>query len=273
VVGLGLSAIFVRWADAPGAVTGFYRTGIAALVMALPFGLAVRRQPLRAGRPVWMAVLAGLCFAADLGLWNTSVLMTTAANATFLANTAPLWVGLGALVLFRERLRFAFWLGLLTALAGAGILLGGDFLAGAAAGLGGLLALAAGFFYAGFFLATQRAREGLGAFTSWWLSALASALGLLLACLLLGQPLTGYTTAAYLNFLALALVTQVGSYLFVNYALGHLPASIVSPTLLLQPIATLLLAIPLLGERPDLGRALGGLLVVAGVWIVNRHSR
>ncbi len=273
VLGMGLSGIFVKWANAPGAVTGFYRMGLATLLLALPFGASVQRRPLRAGRAIGWALVAGLCFAADLGFWNTSVLMTSAANATFLGNTAPVWVALGALLFFRERPRPLFWLGLAVALAGAAVLLGGDFQAGAALGMGGLLALVAGFFYAGFFLATQRAREGLGAVASWWLSALASTVGLLLASLLLGQPLAGYSLTTYLSFLALAVVTQVGGYILVNYALGHLPASIVSPTLLLQPIVTLLAGIPLLGEVPDLGRVLGGLLVIGGVWIVNRSSR
>ena len=35
---------------------------------------------------------------------------------------------------------------------------------------------------------------------------------------------------------------------FTRYVLGHLPASIVSPTLILPPVLTTLLAIPLLGE-------------------------
>lgn len=273
VCGMGLSGIFVKWANAPGAVGGFYRMLIAAALFGVPFVFEVRRNPLSSRRGVGYAVLAGLLFAGDLGFWNQSVLMTSAGNATFLGNTAPVWVGLGALLLFREKLSRVFWIGLAIALSGAALLVGGDFLAGAPAGLGAVFALIAGFFYAGFFLATQRAREGTTAFASWWISAAVSAAALLAASGLLGQPLTGYSLNTWLNFVGVALSTQILGYLLVNYALGHLPASIVAPTLLLQPIITTLAGIPLLGEWPTPVKIIGGLLVLAGVWVVNRWGR
>lgn len=273
VLGMGLSAIFIRWANAPGAVSGFYRMLIAAGLMAVPFAAEARRRPLRSAPAIGLAALAGLLFAGDLAFWNTSVLMTSAANATFLGNTASAWVGLGAWLLFREKLRPAYWLGLAVALAGAAALLGGDFLSGASTGLGSVFAFIAGLFYAGFFLATQRARAGLSALASWWISALVSALGLLVAGLLLGQAFTGYPAFTYLNLIAAALITQLGGYLLVNYALGHLPAPIVSATLLLQPIVTTIAGLILLGEWPTPLGLLGGLLLLAGVWIVNRFGR
>jgi drug/metabolite transporter (DMT)-like permease len=191
-----------------------------------------------------------------------------------------LWVGLGALLLFKEKLRPAFWVGLAVALSGAALLVLGSPASGSGQGAaggdaltGGLLALVAGLFYAAFFLATQRARQGLSAFATWWIAALSSTLTLLVASLLLGQPLTGYPLNSYLALLGLALTTQVLGYLCVNYALGHLPASIVSPTLLLQPIITTLAAAPLLGEVPDTAQLLGGGLVLAGVWVINRYGQ
>ena len=75
VVCLGFSAIFVRWADAPGAVTSFYRMAIAVVAMAWPF---YRRAQTRRGLPrraIGLAVLGGLFFAADLALWTTGVMI------------------------------------------------------------------------------------------------------------------------------------------------------------------------------------------------------
>jgi drug/metabolite transporter (DMT)-like permease len=276
ILALGLSAIFVRWANVPGAVSGFYRVAIAAVIMALPALAAHRRGAPRARtnarRPVFFAVLAGLFFVGDLATWNTAVLLTNAANATLFGNTAPLWVGLGALVLFKETLSSRFWTGLLLALAGAGVILGRDFLAHPTLGLGDLLAMTTGLFYAGFFLATQRAREGLDALTSWWISAATSSLGLLALSLLLRQPLAGYPLFSYLSLIAVAVITQVGGYLAINYALGHLPASIVSPTLLGQPVATALLAVPLLGEPITWAQVLGGVLVLAGIALLHQRK-
>jgi len=75
-------------------------------------------------------------------------------------------------------------------------------------------------------------------------------------------------------FLSTAIVSQLIGYMLLAYALGHLPASIVSPTMILQPIMTALLAIPLLGEIPSLWQGIGGTIALIGIFIVNEsHNR
>jgi len=269
---LGFSAIFVSWANAPGATTGFYRMAVPVLVLAPLFVRRLRSHTSLPRREFLIAVAGGLFFAGDLLFWNTGVLIGGATNPTLLGNTAPIWVALGALLFFRERLSPAFWVGLLFAVAGAVIILGVDVDRGPAAGLGTLFGLAAGFFYGAYFLVTQRSRQRLDALTNFWLGAAGATLVLLAGAFLLRQPLTGYSSTTYLNFLALGLVVQVGGQFAFSYALGYLPASIVSPVGLGQPVVTALLAWPLLGERVTPVQALGGLAVLAGVYIVH-HSR
>lgn len=275
VLCIGFSAIFVRWADAPGAVTGFYRMAIAVLILAFPF---FRRQ--HSARPaapwhlprreVAIALLGGGFFAADLVFWNTGILLGGATNPTLMGNTAPVWVGLGALIFFRERLPLPFWLGLLLAIAGAALILGLDVIQDFSLGLGTFFGLIAGVFYGGYFLLTQRGRQQLDALTYFWIAAASSTVWLFLAALLLRQPLLGYTSFTYLNFLALGLVTQVFGQFSFSYALGYLPASVVSPAGLGQPVVTAILAWPLLGETITPFQAAGGFAVLAGVYIVHR---
>ena len=61
---IGSSAIFVKWANAPGPVTGFYRMSIASVLIALPFAVQVRRQNSLSMRHLGFALLAGFFFAA-----------------------------------------------------------------------------------------------------------------------------------------------------------------------------------------------------------------
>jgi drug/metabolite transporter (DMT)-like permease len=271
LAGLGLSAIFVKWANVPGAVSGFYRMVIAAGVMAIPFGIQVRRAPL-SRRHILFAAVAGLFFAGDLTTWNTAVLVTNAANATLFGNTSPFWVALGALVLFKEKLRPLFWGGLVLAMLGVTVILGEDLVAHPALGSGDLLALLGGFFYGMFLLATERARDKLSSLVSWWISAAVCTVVLLALGGLLRQPLTGYPREAYYSLIALALVTQVIGWLAINYALGHLPASVVSPTLLGQPVITAIAAVPLLGQALSGVQIAGGALVLVGIYIVHRSK-
>ncbi len=265
--------MFVRWAGAPGPVTGLYRLGIAALITYPFFVKRTRKQPIRRADVIF-PLLGGLFTAGDFALWNTSVLFTTASNATLLGNTAPLWVAVGAWMIFRERLTRDFWLGLALALAGAALILGGDFLLHPRLGLGDLMACGAGIFYAAYMLVTQRGRERMDAFSHWWIVSLTAAFGLLGVNLALGNPLTNYPPQSWMMFAATALVSQIIGYLSISYALGHLPAAVVSPSMIGQPVVTAILAIPLLGEIPARTQLIGGLIALIGIFIVNQaHNR
>lgn len=274
ILALSLSAMFVRWADAPGPVTGFYRLSLSTLILTPFFVQKMASSPPLNRKAILFPLLGGLFTALDFSLWNTSIAYTTAANATLLGNTAPLWVALGAWLLFRERLRRDFWLGLVLALGGAGLLMGSDFLLHPTLGVGDVMAASAGLFYGGYMLATQRSREHFDPLRHIWIVGLGATFGILVVNLLLGNPLFGYSLQTWFVFLATALVSQIIGYVMISYALGHLPASVVAPTMIGQPIVTTILAIPLLNEIPTLIQLLGGLIALAGIYLVNQaHSR
>lgn len=274
ILALSLSAMFVRWADAPGPTTGFYRLFFAAFMLAPFFAHRCLKYCTLDRTNVVFPILGGLFSALDLAFWNTSLDYTSASNATLLGNTAPLWVALVAMLVFREKLKKGFWLGLGLALCGAALVMSADFFIHPKIGIGDLMASAAGVFYAGYYLATQRGRQHLDPISYIWLVAVSASLGLLVINLALGFPLTGYTTQTWLVFLATALVSQIIGYVAVSYALGHLPASIVAPTMIGQPVMTTILAIPLLKEVPQPIQLLGGIAVLAGIYLIHQsHAR
>ncbi|MDD2197146.1 MAG: EamA family transporter [Bacteroidales bacterium] len=69
----------------------------------------------------------------------------------------------------------------------------------------------------------------------------------------------------------LGLISHFFGWLSINYALGHLKGTNVSVTLLSQSIVTALVAIPVLGESLSMNQIVGGLLVLSGVYYVNRR--
>jgi drug/metabolite transporter (DMT)-like permease len=271
IICLSFSAMFGKWANAPGPVIGFYRIGMATLLLFPIFLYRKHKYGISLPKAVLIfPILGGVFTAFDHGTWNSSLRYTSAANATLLGNTAPLWVALFSWLIFRQKLRGLFWVGLAFALGGAVIVLGSDFIRHPTIGLGDLLAIAAGIFYAGYFLVTERGRKKLDTLSYVWLVDLVAAVTLLLISIVMQMPLTGYPTQSWLAFLGAALVSQVGGYLSIGYALGHLPASIVSPTLTGQPVVTALLAIPLLGEALLTEQLVGGLVVLVGIYLVHR---
>jgi drug/metabolite transporter (DMT)-like permease len=270
LLAIGFSAIFIRLAGVPGTVAAFYRMAIGLLALSPAFLYSIRRQRNIPAAELQIAFLGGLFFAIDLSFWSTGVVLSGATNPTLLANTAPLWVGLGALLLYREKLALHFWIGLVIAMVGAVLVLGFDALQAFELGLGTFLGLLAGIFYGAYFLVTQRGRRRLSALSYFWFSVLSSTIVLLILNLFLGQPLLGYSRDAYLSLLGVGVISQGVGWLAINYAQGHLPATLVAPTLLAQPVMTAIFAIPILGERLAGLEILGGAIVLAGIYLVHR---
>lgn len=271
IISLGFSPIFIRWANAPGIVTAFYRMAIPVVVMAWPFSLRFIKKTSKPSRAaVGIGLLGGALFAADLAFWATGVKMSGATNPTLLANTAPLWVGIGAMIFFHERLPLKFWLGMLLAFTGAAVILGLDLRQDLQFGIGSGFGIFSAIFYGGFFLVTQRGRRDLDALSFLWISALGSSIVLALLSWMLGYSLIGYSMETYLVFLAMGLFVQSFGWLVINYAQGHLPASLVAPTMLGQPVMTAILAAPLLNEKFTFWQIVGGIAVLLGILIVHR---
>jgi len=274
IFSLSFSAMFVRWANAPGPVTAFYRLFFSIFLL-LPFFLPrVKTNPSLRSRWVIFPLLGGVFTACDLGLWTTSLSYTTASNATLLGNTAPLWVALGTWLILKQKLTPAFWRGLTITLFGAALIMGTDFLLHPRFGVGDAMATFTGVFYGGYFLFTERSRTHFDPVSHIWLVGIGASISLFIINTVLQYPLTGYPTQTWLVFLATALVSQLIGYISLAYALGHLPASVVAPTMILQPIVTTLLAIPLLGEIPTIWQGIGGAIALAGIYIINQsHQR
>ena len=137
--------MFGKWANAPGPVIGFYRIGLAAIILLPVFLYRQRKYGVKFPKAILLfPLLGGIFTALDHGTWNSSLRYTSAANATLLGNTAPLWVALFAWLILRQKLKGSFWVGLAFALGGAVIVLGSDFIRHPSIGLGDLLGVGGG---------------------------------------------------------------------------------------------------------------------------------
>ena len=167
LIAIGFSAIFVRQADVPGTVASFYRMAIPTIILAAP---AIKRLRERKwyGPPLFWAVIGGLAFTLAIAFWASEVVLSGATIPTLLANTAPVWVGLGALLFFREELPRKFWFGLAIAFLGTSLVLGLESLGAISFDLGAFLGLIAGIFYAAYFLITQIGRKSLDVLSYFW---------------------------------------------------------------------------------------------------------
>lgn len=278
ISGIAWSAIFIRWSAVPGPTSAFYRVFIAALVL-VPWRvismLIVPRERARVGsnsaRALLIALGGGVFFGLDLALYNTAVMRTTATTATLFGNNSPIFVGIGTWIFFRRRPKPRFWAGLAMAIAGAAILMISNATrsSGATGDMtGALMSIGAAFFFAAYLLATEHVREEMDTLTFSTVAVTGSVLTLLVVCLIVGAPLSGFAMRTWLALLGLGLISQLGAYLGLAYALGHLPATITSVGLLAQVPLTALLAVPLLGEPLTWPYLAGGVLVMIGIYTV-----
>jgi drug/metabolite transporter (DMT)-like permease len=266
---IGWSAIFVRWTDLPGSVSAFYRMLIPALLLLPTFFSHNNVKPL-SGRSLGIIALGGVFFALDLALYNSSILETTAANATLLGNNTPIFVGLLTWIFFRRRPQSSFWIGLLMAVSGSMVILGSDLLRHTQFGLGDAMAIGAAVFFAMYLLATEEVRTTTGTLQFLRLAMLSTTLALLVINIALGYSFRVSNARTWGALLGLGLVSQLAGYMALTYALGHLPATVTSVSLLAQGPLTAVLAALLLNEPLSAAQIAGGLLVLVGVGITHR---
>ncbi len=128
VLALTFSTLFLRWSTAPGAITSYYRMSVAMLFL-IPFWVT-REKKRNVPHEVLLDAAAhgGLFTALDHAVMSTSVEFTRIANATLLNNMAPLWVAIFAILVWKEKMKWGFWIGLLLAFAGAATVLGSQYL-------------------------------------------------------------------------------------------------------------------------------------------------
>lgn len=279
---IALAPIFVRSVEVGPSAAAFWRLALALPVLA---GLLLRFAPSVAPGPAaegagpapqradlrWLW-LAGAFFAADLAFWHHAIGRTSVANATLLANLAPVFVTLAAWRWFGERIDRLFALGLLLALAGAATLVADSLRVGRATALGDLYGVIAAVFYAGYLLGVSRQRRHFSTLQVMLWTTAAGVPLTALAAGLSGETLWPMQGRDWALLAGLALLSHVGGQGLIAYALAHLPASFTSVSLLVQPVAAAGYAWLLLGEHFGAQQALGGAIVLAGILLCRRSA-
>lgn len=263
---IGFVPNLVRLADTGPAAAGFWRMALSLPIL-LPMMLRDGKDLTL--RPSGASLMAGLFFAGDLAFWHYGIRYTSVANATVLANLSPVVVTAVAWFAFRERPGRIFLAGLVLALAGAWTMAAGARAGSSGALLGDLLSLTTAFWYALYFIAMRRARQGEGASRAMFWSSMATAPVMLAVAVALGEPLMPASPLGWLACIGLA-VAHVAGQGSIAWALGRLPASIASVVVLAQPVVAAIVAWFLFHESLTPLQIAGGVLTLVGVVVAQR---
>jgi drug/metabolite transporter (DMT)-like permease len=244
-------------------------------IIALHPGLASRRLPPRAEWPRFLlwGFIAG---PMNQGLFLLGIERSVASHAALLYALTPIGVHLASLALRRERWHPARLLGVAIAFVGVVVLL---FERGLAAALGPLvgdvLILGAVAAWVAWTLASRDlARHYSGLQLAAW-TMIAAGLQAAVAAPFVLQlpPVEAVPDTAWASLGYLIAMTSVASYILWSFALARAEASQVAVFSNLQPLATAVLGWLLLHEPIGWGVVIGGGLVLAGVWRVQRSGR
>jgi drug/metabolite transporter (DMT)-like permease len=268
---MGISPIFVRLADVGPFASAFWRVALALPALYAWMRLAERGER-RGPRFIKPVLLAGLAFAGDLLFWHSAILHTSVANATFFATTAPIWVVAFGWMLFGRRARRATIYGLALCLLGGAALVAESLRFRPSGALGDAYGLATGVFFGLYFLAVEAARRKVSAARATFELSVVTAAALLAAALVSEPRMLPQSLSGVGALVGMSWVSHAGGQGLLSVALGRLPATFSSLVIFLEAIAAALFAFLLLGEPISLVQGLGGLLIMAGIYVARPRA-
>jgi drug/metabolite transporter (DMT)-like permease len=277
-IAIGFAGIFMRLSDVNPLASAFWRMALATPLL-WAWAFAVSKQDEAAGKRTdftMVLAMAGIYFAGDMALWHLSLHFTTVANATLLSNFAPIFIALWMWIAHRMRFKRIFIIGMAFALIGAVMLVGPNASGGEQTGggklLGDALGLASAVFYAAYQLVIKdgRSQYSTARLMAW--STTVTGLALLPFALLSPGNFLPVHAAGWLPLLALALIAQIGGQTVIAYAFAHLPASLSSVSLLIQPLTAAIAAWIIFGEAIGPIQMAGGALLLWGIYLSKRGS-
>ncbi|WP_410764414.1 DMT family transporter [Haloferax sp. DFSO60] len=276
VLAVSTSAILVRWSTAPSLIKAFYRVVFTVALLA-PVAFTRYRDEfsLISRRDLVFATGAGVALAAHFASWFESLNHTTVAASVTLVQAQPLFVVVGAWALLDERVNRRIVVGIAIALGGMVVMSVSDFLTPSGAPqplLGNALAVVGAITAAAYVLTGRsvRSRVSLVPYVVVVYSVCALALGVVI--LGRGDPLVGYPAREWILFFAMAVGPGIFGHTVINWALAHVESSVVSVSLLGEPVGSTLLALVLLSEIPTVPTLVGGAVVLGGIYVTASSS-
>jgi drug/metabolite transporter (DMT)-like permease len=179
---------------------------------------------------------------------------------------------LRAYFILKEKISKSLILGIIIAIFGS-LLIGisdlrveGNFLYGDLLALGGAVMIAA------YFLIASKLRKDLSLIPYVSVVYSITTFFLYIFVKLKGYSLITYDLNDYIIFLLLAIGPNVIGHSSLNWALKYLSPSIVSASILGEPVGSTVLAFLILHEVPPFGTLIGGILILIGIYIVSQKD-
>jgi len=271
VLALSFSSIFVtrlEQSEIPALVIAFYRMAIATAIL-LPAAVILKRDEITAlvRRDLGLLALGGLCLAIHFAAWITSLRYVSIATSIVLVNSHPLFVLIASYLFLGERPARRGLVGTAVGLVGMAIMSYDALLNVQLALKGDALALLGALAVVGYFIVGRKARARMSLLG--YVTPLYAACSMFLLALVAikGDRLAPYDASIWTLLVALAIIPTIVGHTVFNWALKHVRPTAISLAFLGEPVIASLLALIFFAQRPPATTLIGGILVLAGVYL------
>ncbi len=275
ITGISLSAIFVKYSQAPSAVTATYRLLWTILLLSpVAWGVKVRRRELlkTPKKTVVLCGISGIFLAFHFFTWFESLKHTTVASSTTIVCTEVIWVALGYCLFLKGKLTVKAVAAIIITLMGSLLVAYSDSGAGQGHLYGDILALLAAIFVAAYTLIGRVARTTLSTTAYTYIVYLFSAATLVALTMFQGYSFRGYgVNAVVVGFLLAVFSTILGHSIF-SWCLKFFSPAFVSASKLCEPVVAAVFAAVLFGEIPNGFQVVGGAVIIGGVVFYSREQ-
>lgn len=267
VLGISLSAIFVRYSNAPSAVTAAFRLlWTVLLMMPIVFGRKEVRRELASleKKNAFLSGASGVFLAIHFVLWFESLKHTSVASSTTIVCTEVIWVALGFCFFMKGRIGTkAIWaIGI--AFVGSVIIACADSVAEGYL-YGDILALLAAVAVAIYTLIGRIVREKVSTAVYTYVVYVSCAAVLIATCVVQGNGLFDYGVSAVVVGLLLAVFSTILGHSVFSWCLKYFSPAFVSASKLCEPVVAAIFAGILFGEVPTWLFLIGGGMILGGV--------
>ncbi|WNS45089.1 DMT family transporter [Paenibacillus sp. MMS20-IR301] len=267
IVAISFSSIFIKWSSAPVSVQGMYRLLITSLLM-LPFARPYSGAARTLHFKDWLLLGAsGVMLALHFLLWMGSLNYTSVASSTMILALEPLFIMMGAFILYKERNSGSAILGMAVAIFGVVFIGWGDIGLSAENLKGDLLSLGGTVAVAVHLLIGQKLVARMPSYLYSLIVFITAAVVFAVYNLATRTPFFDYPPREWGIFVLLAVVPTVFGHILFNWLLQYTSATTVSMNILGEPVGSSILAFLLLGEQLSRMQWAGGVLVMAGLGV------
>lgn len=273
ILAVSTAAILIRLATTSAGVSdgGFSLVLAASRLSIAAFILIPTWRKFQSPHPValWFAISAGLALAIHFATWISSLSYTSIAASTTLVTTNPIWVALLSWKWFGEKPTRVTFLGIgITVIGGIVIGLDNTSVIGSNPILGNGLAIVGAWAASLYLLLGREAqRRGFSVGNYVLVAYSVAAIALLPLPFFAGASYLGYPLITYGYIALMALLPQLIGHTSFNWAVRHLPPTLVTLIILLEPIGSTILASVVFREIPGTRVLWGAIVLLVGVAI------